>query len=277
MIYTNQHNLPEWLVRQLIPTEEHPPNPKRMSVTSLIHPPRMRTLLMEKWDEITVDVSDLLNFFDGNNLDAAFDNEENAQEKLEIDIDGITLVGKLDLHYSVPDGEIIVDNKRTKVGALGYNDTVKEWERQLNCYAWMFTHKTGRPVVGLENHVYYKDHSPVKATNPAYPKIAFEVLTQPLWNAKEAEDYIRTQLEYHATAKMDCPVDERWGSFAVMSKGRKTAHRVCKTIRECEEWMQKNSKGDYIENREALRCKFFCPVRSVCKDSPVYLGDHDVK
>jgi hypothetical protein len=273
MIYTDNYNLPEWLVRQLIPKDEHPPNPKRMSVTSLIHPPRMRTLLMEKWSEIMVDVSELLNFFDGNNLDAAFDNEENAQEKLNVEIDGITLVGKLDLHYPTSEGEIIVDNKRTKVGSLSYGDTVKEWERQLNCYSWMFTRITGRPVCGLENHVYYKDHSPVKAVNPTYPKIAFEILNQPLWKMEEAEDYIRTQLEYHALSPMACPVDERWGNFAVMSNGRKTAHRVLKTMRECEEWMQKNKKGDYIEHRDALRCRYFCPVKTVCKDSPCYLGE----
>lgn len=267
MQYTNKHQLPDWLVKQLIPKENHPPLPKRMSVTSLIHPPRMRTLLLEKWDDISVDVSELLNFFDGNNLDAAFSDEIGAQEKMELEVDGVTIVGKLDLVLPTSQGVVIVDTKRAKVGIKGYTDTIKEWERQLNCYSYLYTRIHGQPIVGLENHVFYKDHTPVCAANPSYPPIAYEIIKQPLWSMSEAEDYIKTQLEYHASKPMDCPQDVRWGKWKVKSEGRKTAHRVCDTFGEAVDWMNKNGKGEFIEQHDCIRCRHFCAVRSVCPDA----------
>lgn len=267
MKYTNKHNLPEWLVRQLLPQNPHLPDPKRMSVTDLIAPPRMRTLKIQKWDEITTDVSDLLNFFDGNNLDRAFKNDPEEQIKLELLIDGITLVGQLDRLIVTPDSVTVVDRKRTKVGGAAYGDTRRSWIAQLNCYAWLLQRTRGIETTKLENHVSYKDWSPVKMYTKDYPQWAWQIIQQPLWSFEHQELYIRQQLEYHAANPMDCPVEERWGSFAVMANGRKTALRVLKTRQKYETWMEDNQKGDFVENRDCLRCKHFCSVSSVCQDA----------
>lgn len=269
MRYTNKHELPEWLVDKLIPFPPKKPKKDRMSVTDLIHPPRMKTLRIEKWDEIEEDVANLLQMFDGINLDRAFDEDEEEQLKMEVVIDGVTLVGKLD--RLVTNGKtVILDRKRGKVGVKEYPSTLKEWTAQLNCYAWMYEELYKEKVDRIENHIFYKDWTPVRTSDPSYPKIAYEILKQPLWSREDQENYIRTQLEYHYHSPMDCPEEDRWGSFAVKKEGQKRALRVLKTREECEQWMKENKKGDYIENRDGLRCKFFCPVRNVCPDSPCF-------
>jgi len=269
--YTNVNNLPQWLVDKLVPKDKTP-NPKRMSVTDLIHPPRMRTLKLERYDEITQDVSELLAFFDGNNLDEAFKEDKGEQIKMELPIGGITLVGVMDRLEE----NTILDRKRCKVGGKEYPSTLKEWECQLNVYSYMRNVLEGKRVDRLENHLFYKDWTPVRTSDPSYPQAGYEIIVQPHWLVEEQEQYIHTQLEYHSTKPMDCPKSERWSSFAIKSKGRKTAHRVLKSIQACEDWMNKNKKGDYIEDRDCLRCKFFCSVRSVCKNSPVFWRKKDV-
>lgn len=273
----NTHHIPEWLVKVWIPTAKRKPKKERMSVTSLISPPRQRTLQIERFDDIQEDVVEHLNFFDGNNLDKAFDflgpqfpMEFVTQEKLEFLIDSIILVGKPDIVLKDDRGWGIIDNKRCKTGQKHYPERLKGWESQLNIYAYLWEKLKGQKIYWIENHAYYKDYTPVNQT-PDYPECGFEIFKQPLWTTEEQENYIRSQLEYHATCPYDCPEEERWGSVAVMGKGKKRALRVLKTREECEAWMKETGRGDYIENRLGLRCRFWCSVKSVCKFSPCCL------
>lgn len=261
MRITNIHNVPEWVVKQLVPSEPRPLKPERMSVTWLIKPPRMRTLFIERFDEIVTDVSDYFNMWYGNLLDSAFDDEEYAQNKMELEIDGITLVGKWDLL----ENNIIQDNKFTKVGQLNYGSTLKEWEAQLNCYSYLWECLNFERVDGLQNNLFYRDWSATKVGRENnYPKVAFETYKQSHWSFEQQKQYILERLRLHREEPLSCPEDERWGSFAVRTKDKKRADRVLKTREECEQWMRETGRGDYIESRDGLRCQHFCSVRSVC-------------
>ena len=255
------------MVDKLVPSEPRPKKPERMSTTDLINTPRMRTLYIERFDDIVVDVSDYFNFFDGNCLDAAFQEDNETQLKFEHPIDGKTLVGVLDKVLFDP--TIIVDMKRCKVGQLHYEDSLKSWEKQLNVYSYLWNIYRKERVSGVANSMHYKDWSPTQISRSAdYPKIAWNWLEQPHWTFEDQERYIKEQLEYHSNKPYDCPEEERWGTFAVRTEGQKRANRVLKTRQECQDWMDETGKGDYIEDRVGLRCKYFCGVRSVCPNSP---------
>lgn len=265
MKLTNVHQIPEWIVKRLVPYKAKPLDPKRLSTTWIIKPPRMRTLYIERFNDLISDVSEYFAMWYGNLLDSAFDDEEMAQNKMEWKVDDVTLVGKWDLF----DEGIIHDNKFCKVGQLHYGETLKEWEAQLNIYSFLWNQLNFERVKGLQNNLFYKDWSPTKVGREnSYPKIAYEVFKQPHWTEEDQHKYILERLEYHKEQPYDCPEEERWGSFAVKTKGKQRADRVLKTRAECEEWMNTNGRGDYIESREGLRCQFFCPVKSVCKYSP---------
>ena len=264
MKFTNVYNIPEWIINKMI-QEPRRMKPERISTTSLIHPPRQRTLYIERYDDIVVDVSKYFAMWYGNVLDAVFDDDENAQNKMELEIDGITLVGKWDCMRE----RIIQDYKFTKVGQTAYGSTLKSWEEQLNVYDYMNNTLNWQRAKGLENHLFYKDHSPVKVGKEnGYPKCAWECVKQPQWTLEEQCKFVEDRLRYHKEKPYDCPESERWGSFAVRTKGKQRADRVMKTREECEQWMKEKGRGDYIESRDGLRCRFFCQVSSVCPDAP---------
>ena len=257
----------------------------------------MRTLLAERFDDIEEDVTEQLNFFKGNNLDKAFDLLASrtdyqflTQEKLELLIDGITVVGIPDIVLKDDRGWGIIDNKACKCGTIHYPGTLKEWERQLNCYAYLLWKLKGIEVSWIENHMYFQDYSPLKARD-GYPDYGFNIHKQPLWSITEQENYIRSQLEYHATSPYDCPEEERWSDIVVLKKGRKNAliasvpgsggSEKIKTkeqalaILKVKGYQEEFEKGTvWIESRIGTRCKFFCGVKSVCRFSPLCQGKY---
>jgi hypothetical protein len=277
----NTFNIPSRILDKLV-QEPRRKKPKRMSVTDLIKPPRIRTLYIERFDDIVVDASTYFNLWFGNLLDSAFEDDENAQNKMEIEIDGITLVGKWDAMVN----EIIEDDKFTKVGRKTYEDTMKEFTAQLNIYDWMNNTLNWQRAKGLRNNLFYKDWSPILASfDKSYPQCSWEAIDQPQWTVEEQHRYILERLKYHKEKPYDCPESERWGSFCIRRKGAKKAlvasvpgtkgKEQIKTEAQAKEiliakgYEEEFNKGDiYIENRIGLRCKFFCGVSSVCPDSP---------
>ena len=281
MKYSNIHNIPEWLVEK-IAREPRPKKPERMSTTDLIHPPRQRTLYLERYDDIVIDVSTLLAMWYGISLDSQFDDDPNAQNKMEFDIDGMTLVGMWDCLRD----DIIQDYKFTKVGQKAYESTMKAWEQQLNVYDFLHNILDWHRVKGLENHLFYKDWSPVKVgTENGYPRCSWECVKQPQWTFEQQQQFVLDRLRYHREQPYDCPLEERWGSVVVKKKGQKRAliasvpgtggrqqiktHEQALKILTDKGHKDAYDKGQvYIEDRLGLRCKFWCSVSSVCPDSP---------
>lgn len=280
MRYTNVHNLPPWLIER-IAQEPRKKKPERMSVTDLIHTPRQRTLYIERWDDLVVDVSTMMAMWYGNLLDAAFDDDENAQKKMELQIGDITLVGKWDCMRE----RILQDYKFLKVGAKKYESRMFEYQAQLNIYDCLNYDINWERAEGLENHFFYKDWSPILASfDKNYPQCAWERVVQPQWSQSEQKRYILERLAYHKDKPYDCPEEDRWGSFAIKRKGGKKAlvasvpgskgKEMIKTEAHAKEilitkgYEAEFSTGEvYIENRMGLRCKFYCSVANVCKYS----------
>lgn len=295
MIIENPSKIPEWLMSELV-QEPRRKKPERMSTTDLIHTPRMRSLYIERFDDIVVDASTYFQMWYGNLLDKAFDDDENAQNKMEIDIDGMTLVdskavnvGKVTCLVGKWDcmrEGIIQDYKFTGVGVTKYESRMDEYAAQLNIYDYLNNTLNFERAKGLENHFFYKDWSPVLASfDKSYPQCAWQCYKQPQWSEQEQHRYILERLKYHKEQPYDCPESERWSSFAIKRKGQKKAVIASvpgskgkipiKTEAHAKEIIKQKGLQDefsggnlYIENRLGLRCRFFCGVSSVCPDSP---------
>jgi len=262
----NKYNLPERVTRMLsIPRK---PVEGRFSVTNLIEEPLPRRLLLDKWDDVVVDYSDLLMPFQGISMHQQYEkfatDVEESEHKIETPIDGVVVVGKAD-NYSC---ETIIDVKQTKIWSPAYPSTIKKWTAQLNVYAWQ--HRLlKQEVKKLLIDVWYKNWSiTTKQYTKGYPECAYEEIELDLWSFEKQKDYVKNQLEAHKNPT-ECTAEGKWQRYEVRKKGRKTPLYTCDTYTEAQNWAENYEKEKkikiYTELSEPLNCKFFCPARSVCE------------
>lgn len=263
--YTNKYNLPDRVIRQLL--LPYQPKEHRYSATQLIDAPLIRTLMLEKWDDIVYDYSDFLETIVGASVherqERLATDDEQAEHKIEVVVDGQMVVGKSDNY----ENGIIRDTKTTKVGYLKYNK--KKLEQQLNIYAYLWRQQ-GKEVTALEGDLYYKNwdwKTPVFKPDMDYPKILYENVKVDLWTLEQQEEFIKDQLEYHnLESHSECTDEEKWttsSTFAVMKRGDLTgrAKRVVNTYQEAQDYIQyKKLKDVEIVERKGgnLRCRYFC-------------------
>jgi hypothetical protein len=287
MEITNNYNLPEPIYNAV--KGVYPQKDGRLSVTRLIDSPLIPKLLKEYWDEITEDASGRLWALLGNALDGVL--TEHApkhwivQEKLEVPIDGLTLVGKID--YFDPETGVLGDWKATSVWSYVFGGR-EEWEKQLNVYDWM-ERKRGRTVTQLVAQRLFRDFMGRKANEPDYPDIPFMSIELPRWTPEQQEAYIYERIKCHTEdSSPRCAAEERWEkptTWAVMKKGRKSALRVLSELAEAKTWCVDNGHGKWNKDAqgaielgssieivrrvgECVRCKSYCPVRHVCPINP---------
>lgn len=271
MNITNKFNLPESLVNVL--SRGHAPVPNRFSASDIINPPWMRILRERNYDRIEQDISDMLWMLLGSSvhyiLEGGSPDNALAEEKMTVDIDGFTIVCIPDLWHN----NEISDWKVTSVYSFLLGNK-PEWEKQLNIYKWMYA-KHGFETNKLTINAILRDWNKGKSLNgDNYPQIPFMSIDLPLWENEHTEKVICDWL-----ASLDCPEpcndEERWArptTYAVMSKGRKTALRILDTEDNAKQWMVSNTDGAgyYIQERkgEYVRCKHYCQVREFCSANP---------
>jgi len=292
----NRKNLPEYFLNSAVATT-YRPDPKRFSVTQVIGPPLIRTLLIKKWDELEQDVSDKLFALDGTATDEFLKKYSQlclTNLKLELSIkdifgiDGV-LVGRPDFYHVIQ--HCIGDLKKTSAGNIklkpdnSIGQRIRDsWTHQTNVYAYLM-HKTlpELPVDSLEVHGWGRDwRRNEKLRYHNYPEIQIQVIPIPLWNIDETENYINMQLQDHVKHPYrECSREEKWQSndkFAVMQMGRKSALRVLDSNKEAMDWCLEKKKAKkidgkiilcnkiYIEKREGscIRCEGYCSVSAVC-------------
>jgi hypothetical protein len=205
------------------------------------------------------------------------------EERLYVDVEGITISGQIDLQRDDNDGIEIVDYKFVKAWSVMMNKS--DWETQLNVYKWLVETSKRKPVKRLQICAFIKDYSQHE-TKEGYPEAEAVMIDIPLWDAVKAETYVRTRLEMHREAKMahdfgedlqPCTNEERWAketTYATKREGRKTAIRVFKTLEEATELAEKE-KG-YVETRqgEYTRCAGnYCGVAQWCKQYQGEIND----
>ena len=278
MKITNKYGLPKPLV-SLVAKDTYSKGASQYSVTELMSPPRVRRLREQYDDVIETDVTDLGWQFIGKGIHINMENASNVnhinEERLFVNVDGVTISGAIDLQEETPEGVIITDYKFTS--AWAFMQEKVEWHQQLNIYKWLVETVKRKKVTKLQICAFIRDFNR-RQIKEGYPRASIDMVDVPLWDAVTTETYIRERLEMHRNAKVShdfgeelpfCSDEERWKStpvFAVKREGRKTAIRLFETREEADELAVKE-KG-YVEERpaEPKRCTGnYCSVAQWCE------------
>jgi hypothetical protein len=250
------------------------------SVTEIISPPRIQRLRKKHFDEIEQDVADMLWSLLGSALHVVAERGQTenhiTEERLNTEIDGVTLSGAIDLQKTTDSGTVITDYKFTSAWAIRQDKF--EWEAQQNIYAWLVTRVKKETVSSIQICAMIRDWSRRDAAfKPDYPPAPIQVLELNLWPLERTEAYIMERLQMHRLAKVaddwgdalpECTDDERWmrtTQYAVKREGRKTAIRVLDSEEEAKELAEKEKGFVEIRKGEAIRCaNNFCGVNQWC-------------
>jgi len=278
----NPKLLPEYFVNA-VESGTYRPNSDTYSVTQLIGCPLIRTLLIEKWSELSENVEDRLWALHGTALDEFVKKHSmwgltNIKLKLKT-IDGI-VSGRPD-YYNVLT-HTLADLKETSIWNI--KEPRKEWEQQLNIYDFiMYKLVPELQIDKLEIHGVGRDwRKNEKLRYNDYPDIPVQVLSVKHWSHDEQEQYIHLQMQDHILhPRRECTDEEKWkkeDQYAVMQMNRKSAHRVLDTNDEAMGWALEKGKATrenglitlkkniYVQKRdgECIKCEGYCSVSSVC-------------
>lgn len=278
MRVTNKFGVPAPLVT-LATREYYSKGRAQYSVTELLSPPRVRRLREQYDSEIETDVTDLMWSMLGSALHVVMERGQTenhiTEERLFLEIDGVTISGAIDLQEEKDGGVIITDYKFTSAWAV--MNEKREWIEQLNVYKWLVESVKRRRVDSLRICALIRDYNRHE-NREGYPAAPIQMVNIPMWSTVETEAFVRARLDMHREAKVsqdfgealpECSPEERWQSetmYAVKREGRKTAIRVFKTEDEAKELAEKE-KG-YVETRpgEPKRCTGnFCGVAQWCE------------
>ena len=278
MTLSNKYNLPTALV-SAIENDPYDPGNSDISTTSLVSPPRIFQLKKRHGNQVHEDVSDCIYRLLGQNthhiLERIKDHDCIKERRFYADINDWRVGGQIDLfeHKTAT----LSDWKVTSVYSV-LNGLKPEHEQQLNINAFLMR-QNGLEVKKAQIVNLLRDWSKYKAKEHGYPKCQVMVQNVPLWS--NPAEWIEARVKLHQEqesvsddALLPCTPSEKWETetkWAVMKKGQKKALRLLGTLEEAEDWMDKNNKGNYIEERpgEAKRCSSYCDINAYCSS---YVG-----
>ena len=280
MKITNRFGVPETLVA-LASRSSYTKGKADYSVTEIISPPRIQRLRTKHWADMEQDVSDMLWSLMGSALHVVAERSQvenhTSEERLYVEVDGVTLSGAIDLQQDVGDGIIITDYKFTSAWAVR-NDK-PEWEQQQNIYKYLVETTKKTPVKGLRICALIRDWSRREAAaKPDYPQAPIQIVELPMWTHEETEQFIKQRIELHRTSKVSadwneelplCTEEDRWQrntTYAVKRKGQKRAIKLFASEPEASAYASE-IKGGFVEFRpgEPIRCTGnFCGVAQWC-------------
>ncbi len=278
MIITNKYGLPQTLVDAIIFSDKAHQQGD-YSASQLSKGAKQLWLTKRHDDEITIDASDRLWALFGTAihyvLDKGDDKNVLKEEYLETKILNKSLTGKPD-HF---DGKILTDWKFTSVWSVVYESSYKDYEKQLNTYAFMYG-LVGFEVEKIQACLMLKDWSKRKMQedrNGTYPPCQFKLVDKlKLWPATKQREYIEGRItEFEAFKDApdnlipECNDEERWkkeDKWAIMKGKNKRATKVCDTEEQAEKFLETN-EGDYaIVPRPGLdnKCIDYCDCNKFC-------------
>ena len=286
MKVTNNWGVPEPLMT-LASREYYSKGKSDYSVTELLSPPRVRRLREQHSEHLVSDVTDMMWQMLGSALHVVMERGETpgwiSEERVFLEIDGVTISGQIDLQQETPDGLILYDYKFTSAWAV-MNDKI-EWEQQLNLYGWLLRKVKNQNIAGLRICALIRDWSK-HDTREGYPPKQIHVIEIPLWDFETADRFVRARLDQHKESKVTtdlggtlslCTPDERWQSetmYAVRREGRKTAIKVLRDHNEAKQLAEKEKGYVEIRNGEPKRCTGnYCGVAEFCDQYRMELAE----
>ena len=294
MKLTNIHNLPEQIER-FAASDKYSKGDADISVTTLIDAPRIHQLRELYKNHLSYDLSDRVWSLFGTAVHHVLESGDTPhdavhEERLFTTFAGWTISGAIDVQKSEPDGSVsVMDYKVCSIWSVLSDKP--EWERQLNCYAWLVRRVKQVPVSKLSICAFIRDWSRRKASyDSSYPQSPIAVIDVPVWDSEVAEAYVEERVRSHQDTQQRfdfedplprCTDEERWmkpSKWAVMKEGRKTAVKLFNSQKEAEVYIAttKSANALSIDHRkgEFTRCKEnFCGVAEFCEQ---YKGDENV-
>jgi hypothetical protein len=286
MKLTNKYSLPE-TVMNVLARPTYSKGKSNLSMTELLNSPRIVQLKRKHWDDLEEDAASMVWSLFGtaihNILEHGKGENHIVEERVFVEVDGMTISGAIDLQEVEEDGIILSDYKTTSAWSI-VNEK-QDWHNQLNGYAFLVEKAKQRKVKKLQIVAIIRDWSSREAkTKDTYPQAPIVVIDIPLWSFEDREQYIRNRIHVHTEAFFEdetggeiapCTPEEMWEKqerFAVMKEGGKRAKSVHDTRQEAE--IALPEKGYFIEHRkgERTRCESFCQVSAFCNTHQQYLS-----
>ena len=216
-----------------------------------------------------------------------------AEERLYMNVDGFVLSGQIDLQVKDGDGYLVHDYKTTSASTLTYNpDGKREWEEQLNIYATLVEQSTGRKVNGIGVWAIIRDWSKVQAgRKEGYPEAPVVLVSMSLWDSQERMDFIRSRVLKHSMVEgiddesilPECTKEERWAkdktyavyNFTKAGVSRVRATRVFDTADEAITFGKGKGVEYRVEERmgKNTRCESWCDFKEYCSQYKQIIGN----
>jgi hypothetical protein len=267
MKLTNKLGLPEAIVRA-VKSDPYSAGKADYSVTTLLKPPRMVALERIHKDEIEQDVADRLWSLLGQLMHGVLERaalEGEIEQRHSATILGKVVSGAIDVYL---DG-IIQDYKLITAWKV-VKGVPKEYEEQLNCYAYLQRIK-GKPVSGLQLVCVLRDWSKLEAArNLEYPQSQVVLLEVNLWAEEAQLAFLQERVRLHEEAKENlplCSTEERWATndmYAVTKPGQKRALRLVSSLEEAQALAEPLKADIRFRPGESKRCGYYCPVAKFC-------------
>lgn len=297
MRYTNKTNLPQGIFEALVKDtyDGVKDDPNSISVSALMNPPLQRQLYIKHNSEIVEDASDRLWSVFGSAVHAVLNNISGDGRLKECrfsqDVQGMKVNGQPDL-FDIGRG-ILEDYKVTSVWSLVFGQKDKdgkvEWERQLNCYAWLLR-KAGYVVNKMQIIAILRDWNKSNAQKDEdYPRSPIQIIQIKDWGFADQERYVMERVSAHKSAQEVpieqvpiCGDEERWfrpGKFAVQQEGKSKAERLLDTKEEAEKFVkgmtEKAQKSVTIVERKGIdtKCANYCSVARFCSYGKQYFNN----
>jgi len=283
MIITNVHNVPEQFIR-VAQNNKYSKGDADISVTTLIDSPRINILKQRHEDQMQRDITDMTFSMVGTAVHQMLEDTDEKpnevyEERLYQNVFDWVLSGAIDVQKYEADGSVSIMDYKVCTAWAVMNDK-PDWEKQLNCYAWLVTRSKQLPVKKLQIIAIIRDFNRRKSQRERdYPNANIQVIDVPLWDFEEQSNYIANRVFLHKNAQTDfindiplCSDEERWAKpakWAVMKKGRKSAVKLFDDPKLAELYMKEQKGADalYLEERpsELTRCcENFCGVAQFC-------------
>lgn len=284
--FTNNYDLPEPVVKVLT-EDDYDKGHSNRSITTLIDSPRVRILKSEHKDQMDQDVSEMLWSVLGRAAHKLFEGAAGAslnhisEQRLYVERQGWTISGAIDLQELLPDGTVAVDDyKVASVWSIVFDK--QEWHNQLNAYAWLIRHATGKRVSRARIIAILRDWKNRDARyKHDYPPSPITTVHIPLWTDYKQDEYMEGRIQVHQQAEFErltggalphCTDIERWArapSYAVKKGSNKRAVRVLTSMQAARDYIKQNELDDkhYVETRpgENVRCEQdWCQVAEYC-------------
>ena len=293
MQITNKYNLPSSLSDALTnDTYDISKVGNILSVTTLINSPKISYLTRRHWDKLEQDISERIWLLLGSAVHSVLERIDETNRMIEkrmyadtsnwelinkenLKSNNLYIAGKPDLYETKEFS--INDYKITSVWSIIYGK--KEWEYQLNLYAW-FYRKLGLKVEKLKIIAILRDWNKKECfNNPSYPKIPVAIVDVPLWTFEKQDKYLKERYELHSKYKdtkddfiPECTPDERWkktDTYAVYKNENKRAFKVFESGNDAEKFKDSMNIGKdkfTVVHRPSsdTRCLGYCSVNNFC-------------